>query len=256
MSTIVKTSSGSNDTLYNVVVNQALLQKINVQDPATAIGKHIIINGNWHCTIQGVVQDFQSESKHKKIRPCVLLYRPDIFFTASVKIQPGNMHQTVDRIDKDWSALFPDDLFRYEFLDDRIANMYKQEQKLYTAFKLFSSVAILIGCLGLYGLISFATAQRSKEVGIRKVLGASFPNIVSLFVKEFAGMIVIAFLLAAPIAYYVMHNWLENFAYHIGIGGGIFLVALGVSFFIAAFTISYQAFKAAFANPVTALRSE
>ncbi len=155
-----------------------------------------------------------------------------------------------------WSAYFPNDLFQYEFLDDRIAGFYKQEQKTYTAFRLFAIIAILIGCLGLYGLVTFAAAQRTKEVGIRKVLGASILNIVSLFGKEFVVLIVIAFLIAAPVAYFVMHNWLENFAYKINIGVNIFLVAIGVSFLIAAMTIAYQAIRAAVANPVKSLRTE
>jgi len=214
------------------------------------------LNGNWQATITGVVQDFQSESKHKKIRPCVLVYRADNFFTASVKILPTNMNKTIAAIDKSWSVLFPDNLFRYEFLDDHIAAWYRQEEKEYTAFKLFAGIAILIGCLGLYGLVAFAAAQRTKEVGIRKVLGASLTSIVLLFSKEFAVLIAFAFLIAAPVAYYIMNNWLQNFAYQVHIGAGIFLIAIVSSFIIAGCTIAYQAFKAAIANPVKSLRTE
>lgn len=253
---INKANKNEDDTVYNVVVNETLIHKLGIQDPREAIGKHVTVNGNWYSTITGVVQDFQSESKHKKRRPCVLVYRTDNFYMASVKIQPKGMNQTINRIDKSWSALFPDNMFEYEFLDDHIANFYKQEQKMYTAFKLFSIIAILIGCLGLYGLVAFAAAQRTKEVGIRKVLGASLFNIVSLFAKEFVVLIVIAFIVAVPVAYYVMHNWLENFAYQISIGAGIFLVAIVTSFAIALFTIAHQAIKAAIANPVKSLRTE
>jgi ABC-type antimicrobial peptide transport system permease subunit len=166
------------------------------------------------------------------------------------------MTRTISNIEKMWSAYFPNDLFQYQFLDDHIASFYRQEQKTYTAFRLFSIIAILIGCLGLYGLVTFAAAQRTKEVGIRKVLGASMLNIVSLFGKEFFVLIIIAFVIAAPVAYYVMHSWLENFAYKINIGIEIFLVAIGASFIIAAITIAYQAIKAAIANPVKSLRTE
>jgi len=155
-----------------------------------------------------------------------------------------------------WSTMFPEEMFKYEFLDDHIASFYRQEQKLYTAFRLFAGIAILIGCLGLYGLIAFATVQRTKEVGIRKVLGAPLTSIVYLFTKEFIALIVIAFVIAAPVAWYVMNNWLENFAYHISIGGGIFLVAIAASFVIAGLTIAWQTIRAAVANPVKALRSE
>ena len=147
-------------------------------------------------------------------------------------------------------------MFSYEFLDDHIAAWYRQEEKEYTAFKLFAGIAILIGCLGLYGLVAFAAAQRTKEVGIRKVLGASLLNIVLLFSKEFALLIAIAFLIAAPVAYYIMNNWLQNFAYRIHISWWLFVLAGLVALVIAFITISFQAIKAALANPVKNLRTE
>ena len=253
---IIKTSAGENDTVYNAVVNETLINKIGITDPQKAIGKHIMLNGNWATTITGVVQDFQSESKHKNIRPCALIYRSDIFFMTSVKLQPKAMDKTIASIDKSWSALFPENVFSYEFLDDHIAAWYRQEQKEYTAFKLFAGVAILIGCLGLYGLIAFAAAQRTKEVGLRKVLGASITDIVLLFSKEFVLLIGIAFVIAAPIGYYVMNNWLHSFAYQVNIGINIFVIAIVSSLIIAASTIAYQAIKAAVANPVKSLRTE
>lgn len=250
------TNASRKDTAYNVVANETMIHKLGVQDPEKAIGKRVTLNGNWQCTITGVVRDFQSESKHKKIRPCVLLYRADNFYTASVKLQTSEMNKTIAGINRSWSALFPDNLFSYEFLDDHIAAWYSQEQKEYTAFKLFAAVATIIGCLGLYGLVAFAAAQRTKEVGIRKVLGASMSNIVLLFSKEFVLLITIAFLIAAPIAYYVMNNWLQSFAYQINIGANIFAIAILSSFIIAACTITYEAIKAAVANPVKSLRTE
>jgi ABC-type antimicrobial peptide transport system permease subunit len=253
---VKRTQVTENDTVYNVVVNETMIHKLGVQDPQKAIGKHVILNGNWYAAITGVVRDFQSESKHKKIRPCALIYRPDNFYMASVRIQSANMKNTITAINKIWTGLFPDNMFGYEFLDDHIANWYRQEQKEYIAFKLFSGIAILIGCLGLYGLVAFAAVQRTKEVGIRKVLGASLPDIIFLFAKEFVILIVIAFLIAAPVAYYVMNNWLENFAYKINIGAGIFIAAIVISFLIAGFTIAYQAIKAGVANPVKSLRTE
>jgi putative ABC transport system permease protein len=251
-----KTNASENDTVYNVVVNETMIHKLGIREPQKAIGKQIILNGYWHSTITGVVQDFQSESKHKKIRPCVLLYRADNFYMASVKLQPSGMNKTIAGIDKIWSGIFPESMFNYEFMDDHIAAWYSQEQKEYVAFKLFSGIAILIGCLGLYGLVAFAAAQRTKEVGIRKVLGASLSNIILLFSKEFVLLIAIAFLIAAPIAYFVMHNWLQSFAYQVTIGANIFLMAILSSFVIAACTIAYQAIKAGIANPVKSLRTE
>jgi ABC-type antimicrobial peptide transport system permease subunit len=245
----------ANDTAQNFIANETMIHKIGIMSPNAAIGKHIRLNGSM-ATIIGVVQDFQSESKHKKRRACALEYRADNFFTASIKLQPAGMNNTIEKIGKSWSALFPDGLFQYQFLDEHIASFYTQEQKVYTAFKLFSGIAILIGCLGLYGLIAFAASQRTKEVGIRKVLGAPIMSIVALFSKEFILLISIAFFIAAPIGYYAMHSWLQNYAYHINIGAGIFVISIAASVIIAAITISYQAIKAALVNPVKSLRSE
>lgn len=244
----------ANDTSRNIIVNETLIHKLGITDPEKAIGQQI--NWNGPTTITGVIKDFQSESKHKKRRACVLVYDQRAFFMASVKLRAGAINKTIDQIGKSWSALFPDNLFDYKFLDDHIASFYTQEQKEYTAFKLFSCIAILIGCLGLYGLIMFAAAQRTKEVGIRKVLGAPIISIVGLFSKEFVVLIIIAFVIAAPVGYWMMNNWLNNYAYHISIGPGIFLVAIAASFAIAALTIAYQTIKAARVNPVKSLRSE
>jgi putative ABC transport system permease protein len=237
------------DTTYEAVVNETLLQKLNLNDPVRAVGKHIILDGR-NTTIIGVIQDFQSESKHKKRRPCALLYSSRNFYTACIKLQQTNMQRTIADLDKTYSAMFPDNLFQYQFLDEHIASLYQQEEKEYVAFKMFSSIAILIGCLGLYGLVAFAAAQRTKEVGIRKVLGASLTDIITLFSKEFVVLITLAFVIASPIAYYFMHNWLYSFAYQVNIGINIFVIALVSTFFIAACTIAFQAVKSAIANPV------
>ncbi len=247
--------TNAKDTAQNVVVNETLIHKLSIMDPRNAIGKHIKMNGQM-ATIIGVVQDFQSESKHKARRACILEYQANRFFMASIKLQPATMTKTIDQVNKAWSALFPDNLFEYQFLDEHIASFYTQEQKVYTAFKLFSFIAILIGCLGLYGLISFAASQRTKEIGIRKVLGASLASIIGLFSKEFILLISVAFVVAAPVGYYAMHNWLQNYAYHINIGAGIFIIAIAASIIIAGITIAYQAIKAALVNPVKSLRSE
>lgn len=249
------TKTGGKDSILPVVVNETLIQKIGMQNPQQAVGQIFQASGG-KAVITGVVKDFQSESKHKKRRPLILYYIPSQFFMVSVKLQPANMHATIDRIDKDWSAMFPDNLFQYQFLDEHIAQQYRQEEKEYAAFKIFSFIAILIGCLGLYGLVAFAAVQRVKEVGIRKVLGASLMNIVYLFSKEFILLIALAFIVAGPVAYFVMNNWLQNFAYQISIGAGTFLVAIMASLIIAGLTIAYQAVKAAVANPVKALKQE
>lgn len=243
------------DSIQRVVVNETLIQTLNLPDPHEAVGHLFEASGN-RCRIIGVVQDFQSESKHKKRRACILLYSDRDVWTASVRLNPHSMKSTIAQIDKDWSALSPNDLFQYEFLDDHIAGFYRQEQKVYTAFRLFSGIAIFVGCLGLYGLIAFATLQRTREVGIRKVLGASVPNILLLFGREFIALILLAFVVAAPVAWWAMTSWLGNFAYRIDIGWETFVVSLTASFLIAACTISYKSIAAAVANPVRTLRTE
>jgi putative ABC transport system permease protein len=249
------TKKADNDTLHQVVVNEALIHKLGIQEPEQAIGVRFKGGGEM-VTIAGVVKNFQSESKHKAIRPCIISYNTRGFFRASVALQPAGMAQTMRQVEKIWTTLFPEEMFNYEFLDEHVAGFYRQEQKLYTAFRLFAGIAILIGCLGLYGLIAFATLQRTKEVSIRKVLGAPLASIVYLFSKEFIWLILIAFVVAAPLAYYAMDSWLQNFAYHINISAGIFGVAIMASFVIAGLTIAYQTIRAAMANPVKALKSE
>jgi putative ABC transport system permease protein len=243
------------DTIRRAVVNQTMLEKLHLR-PGEAVGKRFFMNGNWNIVIAGVVADFQSESKHMKRRPIALLYDSSRFFEMCVKVKPGGMQGTLASVGKSWSALYPDGLFSYEFLDDHIAALYRQEQKVYTAFRLFSGIAILIGCLGLYGLVAFAAVQRTKEVGVRKVLGASMADIVLLFSREFVVLIGIAFVVATPVAWMVMNKWLDNFAYRVAIGWGTFAMAIAVSFVIAAVTISWESVKAAVVNPVKSLRSE
>jgi putative ABC transport system permease protein len=249
------TITRTRDTIPRVVANETMIHSMNIQDPHAAIGQFFMV-GNLRCYIIGVVQDFQSESKHKKRRPIVLLYDENRFYKASVRLNPVGMRATIDHIDRLWSTLYPDLLFQYEFLDDHIASFYRQEEKFFTAFRVFSCIAIVIGCLGLYGLIAFATLQRTREIGIRKVLGASIPDILILFSREFVWLILIAFVISAPVAWLLMHSWLANFAYRIGIGWGTFVISIGASFLIAAFTISYKSVAAALANPVRSLRTE
>ncbi len=167
----------------------------------------------------------------------MLAYNPAAFGQVSVKLRTGRLCETVASIEKMWSAILPDFLFKYEFLDDRIASMYQQEEKVYNAFLFFSAIAIFIDCLGLCSLVSFIAVQRTREVGIRKVMGASVGQIVGLFTKEFVWLIVIAFVIATPLAWYAMDRWLQSFAYRIQIGPSVFLVSVLLTFLIAALTV-------------------
>jgi ABC-type antimicrobial peptide transport system permease subunit len=159
-------------------------------------------------------------------------------------------------IKKIWEKTFPNYVYEYRFLDDKVASFYKQENQLSQLYKLFAAIAIFLSCLGLYGLASFMAVQRIKEVGIRKVLGATAGNIVYLFSKEFIILISIAFLIATPLAWYFMNKWLQDYAYRIDISWWLFAVGGLVAIIIALATISFQAIKAAVANPVKSLRTE
>jgi len=179
-----------------------------------------------------------------------------VYRSLNIKIQPQTAKQTLAAIEKLWSNTFPDFVYEYQFLDDKIASFYRQENQLSQLYKIFAGIAIFISCLGLYGFVSFMAVQRTKEVGIRKVLGASVFSIVYLFSKEFTVLIGIAFLIATPVAYYFMHQWLLHYAYRIDIGVGIFLLTILISEIFAWLTVGYQAIKAAIANPVKSLRTE
>jgi ABC-type antimicrobial peptide transport system permease subunit len=174
---------------------------------------------------------------------------------ASIKLTT-NIASTMQSIKKIWQQTFPDYVYEYKFLDDKIASFYKQETQLSQLYKIFAAIAIFLSCLGLYGLASFMAVQRIKEVGIRKVLGATSANIVYLFSKEFIILIAIAFAIATPIAWYYMHKWLQDYVYRINISWWIFLTGGIVAIIIALATISFQAIKAAVANPVKSLRTE
>ena len=247
----------ANDTVHEFVVNETLLRKLGIKNPKDAIGKEINFwDGVKVATIVGVIRDFNSYSLREPMAPVVLSTWKDVYQTINIKIKPGREKATIAFVEKLWNETFPDNVYEFTFLDKTIENFYKQENQLSQLYKIFAGIAILISCLGLYGLISFMAVQRTKEVGIRKVLGASAIKIVYLFSKEFTLLIGIAFLIAAPIAGYIMQKWLENYTYRISLGFSIFLLAIISSILIAWLTVGYRAIKAAVANPVKSLRTE
>ncbi|HEY8970089.1 MAG TPA: FtsX-like permease family protein, partial [Puia sp.] len=175
---------------------------------------------------------------------------------AGIKMDGKDNAATIDAIRQLWSTVYPDFVFDYQFLDERVASFYKEETKLSTFYRIFACIAIFLSCLGLYGLASFMAEQRLKEVGIRKVLGATVGQIVYLFSKEFIWLVGIAFLIAAPIAWYFVHNWVEDYAYRLPIGVWMFVAGGTMALVIALATVSFLAMRAALANPVKSLRSE
>ncbi|MGH7596477.1 MAG: ABC transporter permease [bacterium] len=244
------------DTISEFVVNETFARKLGYA-PHDLIGKMFKLGGRRpYMPVVGVVQDFHTRPLQQEIRPCLLAAHRRAYQEASIKIDANSIKEALHHIEKAWSATFPEFVYSYEFLDERLAGFYEEEQKMSQLFRAFAGIAIFIGCIGLLGLISFVAAQRTKEIGVRKVLGATVVDILGLISKEFAALIAVAFAVAAPMAYFVMKNWLENFAYRIDVGLGVFAATIAVTLIIAGATIGYRALKAALANPVEALRYE
>jgi putative ABC transport system permease protein len=245
------------DTIREFVVNETMVKNLGIRNPDQIIGKKLSFwDGQLKGVIVGVVKDFNGTTMAKPIAAVVMSTWKDVYQTMAVKLQPGDPRNTLSIIEKLWNNAYPESVYEYQFLDEKIADFYKQENQLSELYKIFAGIAIFISCLGLYGLVSFMATQRKKEIGIRKVLGASVANIVYLFSREFTLLVCISFLIAAPLAYYFMHHWLENFTFRISIGMGIFIITILASVSIAWITVGYRAFRAAMANPVTSLRSE
>ena len=249
-------SYDKSDTTKDVVVNETLLKKLGVKDPNEAIGKEIRRGrGAWK-TIVGVVKDFKSNSLRDQLQPIMIGERARDYRTTGIKLKTNNLAQIQGLIQNTWNEVNPEYAYTSAFMDENINNFYRQEQQLSLLYKIFAGIAIFISCLGLYGLVSFMAAQRTKEVGIRKVLGASVANILYLFSKEFTLLIIVAFVIAVPAAWYLMNSWLENFVFRINIGYGVFVLAIVASIIVAWVTVAYRSFKAALSNPVKNLRSE
>jgi putative ABC transport system permease protein len=207
-------------------------------------------------TIVGVVKDFKTNSLREAVKPLVIAERNKRYYYTGIKLSTANLAGTQAAIEKEWNTFFPEFVYEPKFMDKKINDFYKQENQLALLYKIFAGIAIFISCLGLYGLVLFMAAQKTKEVGIRKVLGASVTNIIYLFSKEFTILIIIAFAIAVPVAYYMMSNWLNNFVFRINMNAWIFLLAIISSVMIAWITVGYKAVKAARANPVKSLRTE
>jgi putative ABC transport system permease protein len=203
--------------------------------------------------IIGVVKDFHFEPLHEELKPLIIRFGGG---QAALRIRPQNIQETLAHIQNTWDKFTPEWPLNYRFLDDDIENLYRREQKLSQVIQYFTLLAIFIACLGLFGLASFTAEQRTKEIGIRKVLGASVASLVALLCKEFTKLVALAFIVAAPIAYFAMNHWLENFAYRIEIGWAVFVLSALIALLIALLTVGYQAVKAANANPVKSLRYE
>ena len=207
--------------------------------------------------VVGVVKDFHFRSLHEAIMPLVFFIpQPNWFTVFSVRIRPDNIDETLAAMEATWTRFEPNHPFTYTFLDEQFAALYQSERQVATLLSYATGLAVLIACLGLFGLAAFTAEQRTKEIGVRKVLGASVPSLVVLLSKDFLKLVALALVLAAPIAYFAMHRWLDDFAYRVEISWWIFLTAGLAALLIALLTVSYQAIKAALADPVKSLRYE
>jgi putative ABC transport system permease protein len=238
-----------------IIVNETAAKQWEWEDP---IGKTIRVFDDRPITktIIGVVRDFHVESLHKKIEPIYFEYMPESSRYINIKIRPDNIPETIQHIEKTFKQIDQTLPFDYTFLDESFDRKYKAEEKLNKIFTYFTLLAIFIACLGLFGLASFTAEQRTKEIGIRKALGASITGIMLLLSKEFTKWVLTANIIAWPIAYAAMNHWLQNFAYRIKIGLATFILAALLALIIALLTVGYQAVRAARANPVEALRYE
>jgi len=245
------------DTIREYLINETLMRKLGFQQPERILGKRLQhYLSPVPLPIVGVVRDFHLKSLREEIAPCVVACRADSYRQAGIRIAGGDPARTLERIRQVWQRLYPDEVFEYQFLDDHVAQLYQTESLLVGVIQVFTGLAILISCLGLYGLVSQVVLQRTKEIGIRKVLGASVSNIVILLSGDFLRLTGIAIVLASPPAAWVMKQWLDGFAFRISLSGWLFATAAAMAVGVALLTISGQTLRAALANPVTSLRNE
>ncbi|HRG07638.1 MAG TPA: ABC transporter permease, partial [Cyclobacteriaceae bacterium] len=244
------------DTVREFLVNENLLSKLSLTSPEEILGKNITVNGSWKGPVVGVVKDFHEQSFHADIKPVFITTSGNTYNSIAIKISMGNANETLQSIEKVWSSTYPDLIYKYDFLDEQIASFYQTEQQMVTVVYIFASIALIIGALGLYGLVSFMAVQKTKEIGIRKVLGGDVAQILWIFGKEFTVLVAIAFLIAAPVGWYVMSQWLSNYAFKVDISIWMFALELFIVAVVVTVTVGYRSIKAVVANPVESLRSE
>jgi predicted permease len=244
------------DTMREFLVNEMLVKNLGITNPQKALNKEIKFSDKVKGNIVGVMKDFNTRSFRDGLAPMLISTLRPNYNQASIKLATKDVIPVMQSVEKIWNTTYPDFVFEYQFLDNKISGFYKQENQLAYLYKIFAAIAIFLSCLGLYGLASFMAVQRIKEVGIRKALGASASSIVYLFSKEFVLLIAISFAIAVPVAWYFMNKWLQNFAFKIDLSWWIFIVGGIASIIIALISVSFQAIKAAMANPVKSLRTE
>jgi len=243
----------ASDSTEAFILNQAAVKKFGWD---SAVGKRFRFRDARRGRVVGIVKDFHFLSLHQKMMPAVIHVWPSWYECMIIKVHPENMAGALSDIERLWREFTGGRPFEFSFVDETLDRLYRSEERLSEVFRWFAGLAIFIACLGLFGLAAFSAQQRTKEIGIRKVLGASVAGIVNLLSMEFVKLVAIATVLAAPVAWFAMNRWLENFAYRIEIGWQVFALAGGLALLIALLTVIFQAIKTALANPVEALRYE
>lgn len=243
------------DTMREVVVNETMLRKLGVS-PEEALQKELRLGGRRHRPVVGVVKDFHSHSVHSELEALTMTTRREFYGECGLKIRPDRMAEAAPAIQKIFDETFPEQVFSGNWYDESIARFYRDENRFSATCKGFAVLAVLIACLGLLGLAAHAAARRTKEIGIRKVLGASVAGITGLLAKDFLKLVIVAIVIASPVAYYFMQKWLADFVYRIEIQWWVFAGAGLAAVAIAFLTVSYQSVKAALSNPVKSLRNE
>ncbi|HEX6169943.1 MAG TPA: ABC transporter permease [Chitinophagaceae bacterium] len=238
-----------------VIFNKKGFEQLGLNKPEDAIGKRIDFWGQ-RFTIVGVAENFHQQSLREAFEPLIFRLIPGVRGFLSIKTPASKANETITLVKTTWNKFFPGNTFEYFFLDDHFEEQYKADQRFGQVFGLFTMLAILVACLGLFGLASYTTIQRTKEIGIRKVLGASVVGILKLLYREFAILLLIAFVIAVPLAWLTIVNWLEGYAFRINIHWSYFLIPFVAILVIALLTVSFQSIKAAIANPVKSLRTE
>jgi len=241
------------DSMKSMLINEAMLKSLGFANPNDAIGKRFT-QLNHQGTIVGVIKDFHNHSFLEKVQPLTLRVDPGHLTNIAIDITSAKVSATVDKLESAWKNLEPSLPFIYFFADDAYNHQYIAQQRFGSLFICFAIIAIVISCLGLLGLCAFNIAQRKKEIGIRKVLGASASSITAMLSKDFVRLIIIALLIASPISWCAMHNWLQGFAYRINIPVWVFFVSGVSAILIALFTVSFQSVKAAMANPINSIK--
>ena len=244
----------ANESHESVILNQSAIKELGLKE---SIGKVVKSeNFNRPKKIIGVIEDFHEGSLHGQIPPMVFSCIPSQIGQIVIRIRPDNVSNTIEYIRNTWRQFNPDETFAFSFIEEEYSKFYRSEEKLGRIISAFTILTILVACLGLFGLSMFMAEQRTKEIGIRKVLGASVTSVVQLLTKEFIKWVLLANLIAWPIAYYAMNKWLQNFAYRINISWWVFVLAGGIALVIALLTVSWQVIRTAIANPMEALRYE